>query len=399
MKKYPKKISILLAFIIVFTTFLSFGIANSYGTGDTGLIEVQTYGNQTQGDPMFSEGLWGPGSERSGIMRIKNNYSQRIRVNNLSLIMTLEKSDGTLIESGDAEGLYQKYAESMKLNVTRGKWLVFKETVFNGSFYEMLQIEGQENHKGYTISAQKQFNVSRNDSVDLKYTVTMDGKEAGNELQGLKATVDFNVNLHENAISEDSSGQPKYTEEEDTAMTLNTSDINGHWAEDCILKLIEAGIIVGYPDGTIKPDNIITRAETAVLITKALKLEEKDKFFSGYLDPIPKWARGSIIATTEEGIFEGYPVLGIRLFRGNKHITREEMATVLMRGFEIALQEDIWLNFNDKDNISDWALEYVKAGVQKEIILGYPDDSFKPQNNITRAEAFTMICKLLGDNK
>jgi len=57
MKKHPKKISILLAFIIVFTTFLNFRISNSYGTEDIGLIEVQTYGNQTKGDPMFREGL------------------------------------------------------------------------------------------------------------------------------------------------------------------------------------------------------------------------------------------------------------------------------------------------------------------------------------------------------
>ena len=53
------------------------------------------------------------------------------------------------------------------------------------------------------------------------------------------------------------------------------------------------------------------------------------------------------------------------------------------------------MNFTDKDAISDWALNYVEIGTENNIITGYPDNTFKPQEDITRAEAFTMICKLL----
>ena len=78
-------------------------------------------------------------------------------------------------------------------------------------------------------------------------------------------------------------------------------------------------------------------------------------------------------------------------------ITRKEMIAVLIRTFEISLEDkSLELPFKDKEDIGNWALEYVKAGYEKGVIVGYPDNTYIPKNPITRAETFTIICKLLG---
>ena len=54
------------------------------------------------------------------------------------------------------------------------------------------------------------------------------------------------------------------------------------------------------------------------------------------------------------------------------------------------------IKFEDIKAISNWALEYIKTGVNNNVIEGYPDGTFRPQDNIKRGEAFRIICKLLG---
>jgi hypothetical protein len=169
-------------------------------------------------------------------------------------------------------------------------------------------------------------------------------------------------------------------------------DIGSHWAHDCIAALLQHGIIHGYPDGTIRPDNYITRAEAAVLVANALKLGEKEGTLP-YVDPIPAWAQGYILSATEKDVFEGYPG---NVFNPDSYITREEMAAVLIRAFDKKAIDGTELIFKDTDDIGKWAEEYVKAGVDNSVITGYPDNTFKPEDKVTRAEAFTMICKLLG---
>ncbi|EOD01699.1 S-layer homology domain-containing protein [Caldisalinibacter kiritimatiensis] len=372
--------------IITFTMFISFlsttGVDLAYANDEPDVI-LYIHGEKSNGGPIFhSKGdmagneLWAPGVTKSGVLRLYNNYSQRIKVNNLSLRMTLEKlRDGEYVSVTDRQ-LYELFAKNMKLTIKKGRTLIFTNTIYNKSFLEMLYQKDHEQYKGYDLPIFDRFNIDKGDYIDLEYTVYMD-ENAGNELQGLKATVDFMINAHENPIY-------KKTE---------TKDSDDHWAHDCIETLIQKGIIKGYPDGTIRPENYITRAEAAVLIGRALGLEEKDSTFTGYFDSIPNWARGYIISTTQEDIFTGYPG---KLFKADNHITREEMMAILMRGFNKTSEGELKLEFDDKDDIGTWALEYIKAGVKNEIIEGYPDGTIKPNNEVTRAEAFTMICKLLG---
>jgi hypothetical protein len=378
-------IMLMVIIIIFFSTF--WGAAVSLATNPDPDVTLDVSGNGSTAGPMFTGGLWAPGMSQTGTLRLNNNHTERVRVNSLGLSMELLNDRAEIIAPG--EPLYETFAKNMKLTIKKGRLLAFSDTVFDGSFFELLYESGDETYRGYALLEEDRFNINKNDSEDLEYTVHMDEK-AGNYMQGLKAMVAFLVNMDENPAPEH-----KYRNNNNELVEEPLEeypDIGSHWAHDCIAALLQHGIIHGYPDGTIRPDNYITRAEAAVLAANALNLGEA----AGvplYADTIPAWAQWYILAATRRGVFEGYPG---NVFRPENYITREEMAAVLMRAFDKKAENDVQLAFKDKDDIGAWAAEYVKAGVDNDIIAGYPDNTFKPRANITRAEAFTMICKLLG---
>lgn len=168
------------------------------------------------------------------------------------------------------------------------------------------------------------------------------------------------------------------------------SDIGQHWAKATIELLVGQGIISGYTDGTFKPEQTITRAEFASLLVKALKLEEtgSGKVFS---DTSSHWAKDTIAVTESYGIVSGYDE---NTFGPNDLITREQAAVIIARAaqLEAAAGE---LNFTDSKAISPWATPGVAAAFKSGFISGYPDGSFRPQGNTTRAEAAVIIGKLL----
>jgi len=173
------------------------------------------------------------------------------------------------------------------------------------------------------------------------------------------------------------------------------TDAIGHWAHDCIIALLEHGIIVGYPDKTIRPENIITRAEAAVLVVKALNLDISNlgDTESPYVDPLPAWARRAILIAGKSNIMVGYPD---GTFRPDQPITRAEMCALLVNAYKKAAVSGYTMIFADNDSIPAWAYTFMEIAAGNGIITGYPDGTVKPNRYITRAEAFTIICKLQG---
>lgn len=394
------QVSLILIAVMVFTLCQSWSIEGTFAEESRGPdITVTTTGGAKEGEPLFTssgnigQGLWYPGRQAAGILRINNNYSSKVAVESFGLAMVLKDENNKKVEDPQ---LYELFAKTMKLTVEKGNPMRFIESpIYEHSFYEMLYETGSSTYKGHTLAAKK-FGIDKGRDIDLRYTVAMiDTGAPQNELQGLTATVKFLVNVQGDIPTGNDDGGKDRDEKEvfEEEPMEQIPDISGHWAHDCIVALLEHKVIQGYPDGTIRPDDRITRAETAVLVGKALGLNEKDNFFSGYIDPVPSWAKGYIIATSESEIFKGYPG---KFFRPGKKISREEMTTALIRGFKKESSKHLVLDFSDKEKIGKWAEEYVSRGVEHEIIVGYPDNTFKPQNEITRAEAFTIICKLLG---
>ncbi|QUH25269.1 S-layer homology domain-containing protein [Serpentinicella alkaliphila] len=375
----------------------------SYSTFSLGKpnIMVTIFSNgtiETEGN-LFGEDLWYPGKEKSGVIRI-NNYYKPIYTDDIGFEINLEKYNRIYTK----DSIYNEFNNKMRLTLSRGKLDAISTKIIDNVSLEQLI-------KGYNFEERKRFIIEKNDFVDLKYTLTMH-EEAGNELQNITATISMTLNVNERAAHEQPINGGKGSNGGNASNGGNGSDgwgtniekpvekpipwdIKDHWAKNCILWLIEKGIITGYEDGTIRPNNYITRAETAALLARAFKLETSDKLYSGYLDPIPYWARGYILALTEQEIFIGSPANGGRVFMANAFITREQTVAVFIRAFSLCLEEEVELGFIDKDEISEWALDYVKAGVGNRILNGYPDNTLRPKNSITRAEVFAILCRLL----
>ncbi len=364
-------------------------------------IEIYVHGEKSMGGPIFNSsgevgrGLWAPGAIDSGTMRIYNNYSDRISIYNLGIKMELYDTlnDRAVTDTG----LLEEYARAMRLTIRKGSFLVFKDTVYDNSFYEMLYDKSNPKQKGYELGTLDRINVGRDDSVDLEYTVQMD-KSAGNNLQGMKAVVSFIINSQENPYK----NPPKDDDDDDRdrrdrdrkPAKLVIPDIEGHWAHDCILALIEHDVLEPDANGSVRPEDFITRAEAAVLMGKALKLEEAQAISTGYVDEVPDWARGYIIATTEAKVFKGYPG---KVFKAYANISREEMTAVLIRAFRENYSSEKEIGFTDSGSIAGWARGNVALAVEQGIITGYAsDNTFRPKAFMTRAEAFTIVCKLLG---
>jgi hypothetical protein len=168
------------------------------------------------------------------------------------------------------------------------------------------------------------------------------------------------------------------------------TDIAGHWAEANIKALVATGAIAGYPDNTFKPNNNITRAEFASILVRAFNLEPKaGKIFN---DTANSWAKDSIATAYAYGIIQGY---SDTTFGPDDLITREQMAVMVVKAANLT---DITNSeaFVDNDKISDWAQDAVAIAKANGIIAGYPDNTFNPQGNATRAEAATVILNAIN---
>jgi hypothetical protein len=171
------------------------------------------------------------------------------------------------------------------------------------------------------------------------------------------------------------------------AVSLN--DIKGHWAQQSIEELVARGGVGGYPDGSFKPGNTVTRAEFAVMLVKTLQLEKGDKVFS---DTIDHWAKDEIAAASSRGIVNGYDA---DTFGPDDLITREQMALMIFKAAGLTAQGEE-TGFADKEDISSWAKEAVAAVVAERIMNGYQDNTIRPQGKASRAEAATVIIKILN---
>ncbi len=167
-------------------------------------------------------------------------------------------------------------------------------------------------------------------------------------------------------------------------------DVSSHWSKVNIIKLISRGVIQGYPDGTIKPDNSITRAEAITALMKSMGYSPTSNPEFGFADnnEIPLWVKGFLKTALDHKVVSGYED---NTFRASRNVTRQEVVVMLMKTFEFAPSESSELSFVDEEKIAAWSKKYVSKACEMGIVKGYSDNTFKPDKNVTRAELFTMI--------
>lgn len=171
------------------------------------------------------------------------------------------------------------------------------------------------------------------------------------------------------------------------AYATEFSDITGHWASSDIMALTSKGLIGGYPDGTFRPDAIITRAEFSALLVRALKLPERSD--SAFPDTVGHWAAGSLATARMYRVANGYP-------DGRAHpdepLTRAEMAVMLSNALHPAPGGP---DFSDTSN--HWANSEIRKIAGYKLMSGYPDGTFAPDAAATRAEAASVIARVLAN--
>ena len=150
--------------------------------------------------------------------------------------------------------------------------------------------------------------------------------------------------------------------------------------------------VSGYPDGTVRPNASVTRAETATMLYRLLtdaRREEIETAVIPFHDVTPtSWYAQAVAAMANGGYITGYED---GTFGGNKPITRAEFVAMLVRFIGL---EEAQCSFTDVSR-THWAYEHIATATAAEWIGGYPDGTFGPSRSITRAEAMTIINRVL----
>lgn len=175
------------------------------------------------------------------------------------------------------------------------------------------------------------------------------------------------------------------------------NDIKGHWAENTIEALAADGIIKGIETDkgmSFFPDNSVTRAEFAVIMSRFLKIDESEyeNTASDFLDEneIPSWAKNAVRAMYNKNIISGKPCDTGILFDPQSSLTRAEAITIIGRMFD---EDAPAVNYADSEYVPQWAVDGINKLSAKGIIQGYGDNTIRPNQNVSRAEAAAMLYK------
>lgn len=162
-----------------------------------------------------------------------------------------------------------------------------------------------------------------------------------------------------------------------------------NWAYEYIQWLIKQGMLSGYPDGSLRPENPITRAEFSTLVAKSFGIRAGGS--KTFRDTKRHWAKGYIAALADRGYISGY-VDGS--FRPNGLITRAEMVKMLSEAGGLRVRAGA-PSFSDVGG--HWARDYIAIAASNGIVNGYADGKFKPNASCLRAETATCVYRMVSN--
>lgn len=192
---------------------------------------------------------------------------------------------------------------------------------------------------------------------------------------------------------DDPGGEEPETPVEDNSIF---KDLKGNWSEEYVMKLYEMGVVSGSVDGSgvrrYYPESNITRQEFAKLVVASQNIDIVSNNSFKFADDsyIDDWAKPYVYAAYEAGIIEGYvDENGNKRFNPKANISRSEIVTII--GRSLKQESSLSVDFADKDSIPEWAAPYVALSVEKGIVNGYEDKTFRPANSAQRSEVAKMI--------
>lgn len=178
------------------------------------------------------------------------------------------------------------------------------------------------------------------------------------------------------------------------------TDISSSWSQADVTDMASRLVVNGEDGGVFAPDRLVTRAEFAAMMVRALGLssEKSSITFSDVHDS--DWYAGVVGSASNHGLIEGY---NDTTFRPNQNITREEASEILMHAMKLTgLSTSITTSganaqlntFADRKQVSNWAVLAVALAVKYQIIEGV-QNQIQPQSQVSRGQATAMIRRLL----
>lgn len=191
--------------------------------------------------------------------------------------------------------------------------------------------------------------------------------------------------------------QPATTTAVQLAQGRSFPDVQNHWAQSFIEALAQRGVILGFPDGTFRPDDPVTRVQFAAMIRKAFPGPDK-RSGTQFVDvPANYWGYDAIEAAYRLGFLEGYPN---NVFLPQQNIPRVQVLVSLVTGLQLSPPTEVAnvLNqtYQDAAQIPDFARPKVAAATLNQLVVNYPNTALlNPNQNATRADVAAFIYQAL----
>jgi S-layer homology domain len=172
-------------------------------------------------------------------------------------------------------------------------------------------------------------------------------------------------------------------------------DVQGHWARTFIEGLAARNIISGYPDGSFRPDQSVTRAEFSAILRKAFRKEAVRGQMNFTDIPANFWGTAAIQEAYQTGFLSGYPDGS---FRPDQRISRLESLVSLASGLKLSSSKDISLAsfYDDADSIPNYATSQLAAATDNRLVVNYSNvKMLSPNQAATRADVAAFIYQSL----
>lgn len=363
-----KKLTMIVALVLVVALAAGLGI---WATGEENIPTVTYYDGSDGNGARFTFTHTGDGSSTNLFPNFSNcmpgdSLTQTIRVqadgqNGVqgAKIYLRAEIDGDASAKEDSDISYNDVIEHIGMTVSKnGVPLASNKTAKLFS-----QLDAADDLKSNVFSNVFIAEVGpKTDPVDLDVTIDVD-PAMGNAFQEAAAHITFVFSVEDNELP-----PPPLEREKHDAY------------------------ICGYPDGTVKPERQITRAEVATIFYRLLQDEARENVWSrtnSYSDVTSgAWYNSAVSTLTNAGILTGYED---GTFRPNAPITRAEFATIAARFYHAPeVTGDAF-----PDISGSWARVYINRAAALGLVIGYPDGTFRPNTEITRAEVMKIINNVL----
>jgi len=176
------------------------------------------------------------------------------------------------------------------------------------------------------------------------------------------------------------------------AQTTFPDVASSYWAADFIQALVARGVIAGFPDGTFRPEDPVTRAQFAAMLNRAFTIAPIREPVNFNDVPANYWGRAAIQRAYAMGFMAGYPD---GTFRPDENIPRAQVLVSLANGLgysSTAPVDTVLAVFSDSDRIPNYARPSVAAATERRMVVNYPDIKFLSPNQVaTRADVAAFL--------